>query len=120
MGAGGRSSGEGRGPGPARGARGGCDTDPPAPQGSREFGRLPFNFKGSMSNDPLGLGEKELKYLVTVLDLTKFVSLKLLSSSHSVCSFAALFDVYVECLSRLHIYLPFNEQNKKKLVASVT
>lgn len=46
---------------------------PAPPQGDRDFWRLPFNLKGSMSNDPLGLEEKELKYLVTVLNLRKFV-----------------------------------------------
>lgn len=80
---------------------------PATPQGSREYGWLPFNLKGSLSNDPLRLEEKELKYLVTVLNLRKFVSLKLVPSSHCLLICVHFFFPFKN-------YLPFNKWNFKK------
>lgn len=61
-------------------------THPPIAESS---GDSPLNLKGSLANDPLGLEGKELEYLVTVLNLRKFVSRKLVPSSHCcyVCGF---------------------------------
>lgn len=105
---GGRGSGEPRGTGWSSRAGGGCATCNQPPQRRREFGRLPLNLKGSLSNDPLGLEEKELKYLVTVLNLRKFVSLKLVPSS--LCCTVELSLLCVH-FSHLKNSLPFNKSN---------
>lgn len=57
----------------------------PHPPIAESSGDSPLNLKGSLANDPLGLEEKELEYLVTVLNLRKFVSRKLVPSSLLLC-----------------------------------
>ena len=91
----------------------GCEPRTPLPEPPRaeSSGDSPLNLKGSLANDPLGLEEKELKYLVTVLNLRKFVSRKLVPSSHCL-------------LLRVHFFprfknLPFKKQNFAVLVASI-
>ena len=87
----GRGSGQGRGSGWSGRACGVCEprNPPPHPPIAESSGDSPLNLKGSLANDPLGLEEKELEYLVTVLNLRKFVSRKLVPSSHCcyVCGF---------------------------------